>query len=527
MNNINFDILSLKDDYRIIYNGEQGAYTRNDLYVYSMRFSNLLREINIKCGDHVAIIGFDSYHYIEAFWGCYNIGAVPVMISTLLQPKQMVDYIIQSEAKTVVVSYKIIDLIGELGTVHTIIIDDELNQHNHNCIYWSDAREQATKNFKLQRLDNQSPGFIFFTSGSTGMPKPVICKRVIIPYTQKQLRQDLFQLRERDIVYCTSKMFVIYGMLSSNYGVIESGASSIIDSAFISTDRVVDNIIKYRPSILVSIPSVYNRLLSSNHIKNPSVYNVIKSIRLFVSAGEPLGRDIASAWFNTFGTPILEGLGGTEAGGFYIANKINDVELGSLGYLMEGYNIRFIEPHILSDGSIEGEVEIASENISLGYFNSIIETNRKFHDGWYKTGDILRKDLHGRFWFVCRKDDLMKISGIWMSPFQIEQIIKQIIEVEEVIVSFIGSDSTPKKLCAVVKLKDKEDVSYEYLYNLAHSIYDKVRKMVEHIKCPKIFVFVDDFPHTDSGKIHRKAINAYINNGIDIIRDSIVDLSKE
>jgi len=507
--------------------GAFGTYSRHNLQVFSGRFAQFLISHGVKAGENVGIIAYDSVQMAEAFWGIYRIGAVSVVISTLLREEQVYQLLLQTGIRVVLVSGAIwrqlvSNKLSELFTFVVLDEEAEAGALERSTVFWSTEREKPALPLLPCPVTRDAAGMIFFTSGSTGQSKAVICPRKLIANSEKMFNHDVLHLGKDDLVYSTSKMFVMYGMSNTNYGTVTSGARAVMDYRFSTVEVILENIEKYRPTVLFSIPTVYERIM--NYCRAHDVRPDLSSLRICVSGGEPLGRSVGERWKNTFGVEILEGIGGTEAGHFYITNRLDDIVYGSVGYPLEGCRVRLANPETESDGSQMGVLEVSSDNVSLGYFRSEVETAMKFRDGWYNTGDVLRVDTKGRYWFLGRSDDLLKISGIWISPFLVEERLKNCTLVDRAFVSYLGKDNEPKKMCCIMVPNEKacQGLGEEEICRRTHN---EIRHQLESVKCPRAYVLVPEIPATGNGKTNRKRLWQFINEN-ETIQSRIIYVKK-
>lgn len=520
-------LLSIPEDSKkSVFIGSFGEYTRGDLYQYSRRFAALLERKRITVGENVCLLAYDSIEMIEAFWGIFHQGAVSVILSTLLKDDQIFTLLAQINVKTVVISqliYKQIKNHPKAGEYQYIILDVETDSNDDSVDNWTFIRTQKCLCPPATVLDNEKAAFLFFTSGTTGQSKAVLCKRSLIENSESMYNRAILNLNSSDIIYSTSKMFVMYGMSNTNYGAVTSGATAVVDGRFSTIEMILENIQKYRPTVLYSIPTIYERIL--NYCTNNCIHPDLSSVRICVSGGEPLGCSIGERWKETFGVDILEGIGGTEAGHFYISNRLDDIEYGSVGYPLKNCELSFINEERCENGDVVGTLVVKSPNISLGYYGNDAETRRKFYDGKYITGDVFRKDARGKYWFLGRDDDLLKISGIWISPVQIEDALKRDPLIEGALVSYIGKVNETKKICAVITPNRKycENMSSNEIVRMVN---DNLRQLLEHIKCPRAYIIQDILPTTGNGKINRHTVWKFINENEEIVSQIIWAFSK-
>lgn len=509
-------LLNFKDSNKPVFIGSFGEYTRGDLYRYSSRFVALLCQMGVVAGQHIGLLAYDSIEMIEAFWGIFHLGAVSVVLSTLLQNEQIFSLLDQTNVRIVVISqpiYQRIQTHPKAGQYQYIVLDARSEFGNVMVESWTTLRENEYVCPTLIEFNREKPGFIFFTSGTTGQSKAVICKRSLIENSEIMYNHAVLHLNADDIIYSTSKMFVIYGMSNTNFGAVTSGAKAIVDERFSTVETIFENIKKYRPTVIYSIPTIYERIL--NYCVNNEIYPDFSFVRIFISAGEPLGFSIGNRWKERFGVDILEGIGATEAGYFYITNRLDDIEYGSVGYPLEHCELSFINAESGDNGDVVGTLVVKNPNISLGYYGNEVETQRKFIDGKYITGDIFRRDTRGRYWFLGRDDDLLKISGIWISPIQIEDAMKQDPHIECVSVSYLCKVNETKNICALV-VPNRDYCDSMDVQEIAMIINENLKQLLEHIKCPEAYVILDTLPITGNGKINRHSVWKYINENEEV-----------
>jgi benzoate-CoA ligase family protein len=304
-------------------------------------------------------------------------------------------------------------------------------------------------------------------------------------------------VREGDVIYSAAKLFFAYGLGNAMTFPLSVGATAVL-MAERSTPQAVMRIMReHQPTIFCGVPTLFASMLA-----DPSCVpgNGSQALRLSISAGEALPKHVGETWRERFGTDILDGIGSTELLHIFISNRPDDVQYGTSGRPVPGYDVKLVgedgEP--VTDGE-EGSLWVRGPSSAVGYWNNRDRSLRTFHGPWTRTGDRYIRNGHGYYVYSGRADDMLKVGGIWVSPFEVESAISSHEAVLETAVTGHVDDDGLVKPKAFVVLKRPQDASE----GLADTLKAHVKSRLAPYKYPRWIEFVEELPKTATGKIQR------------------------
>lgn len=481
--------------------GERAAfYHKDDTYTYRKVNNNvrssagLLSELGLERENRIAILLPDSPEFVFAFWGAIWMGAVPVPINTACSVDD-IQYILQdSRAKVLLTTQEWQEKLSPIQSQflrHVLLADGD---HPFESLL-----SQISTPPTPAETSGDEPAFWLYTSGSTGRPKGVIHLHKSMVVCTELYGINTLGLQEDDITYSVAKMPFAYGLGNTLYMPMAVGAAAVLSDAPNAFDVIAD-IHRYRPTVLHGIPALYAGILAVNDITPLDV----SSLRLCGSAAEQLPRTIWQKWYETYSIKIYEGIGTTELLHIFLSNRPGECRPGSSGRPVPGYSIQVVDENGLPvpPGEI-GSLQVRGKSLMLGYWNRLPETREALYGETMLTGDKYLCDEDGYFCFMGRKDDFFKVTGQWVSPFEIEDVLLQHESVLDVaVVPGCGEGEHLTAAIAYISLKSEFSKSPE----LEDSIRKFARSQLPNFKAPKTIHFLDDLPRTPTGKIHRKAL---------------------
>ncbi|MBE9043740.1 benzoate-CoA ligase family protein [Pleurocapsales cyanobacterium LEGE 10410] len=486
-------------------NGERVSFYYQD-EAYSYRKVNeevchaagLLSELGLERENRVAILLPDSPDLVFAFWGAIWMGAIPVPINTACKLED-IQYILQDcRAKILITDRAWCEQLFPDGNTEDF---EFLRQ-----VLLTDGEDSLSQ--RLSQINTvptpaptspDEPAFWLYTSGSTGRPKGVVHLHRSMAVCAQEYAQATIGLKPDDIVYSVAKVPFAYGLGNTLYMPMAVGAASVLTDANNVFDIIAD-LNRYRPTVLFAIPAIYSGILAVQEIAPLDA----SSLRLCVSAAEQLPKSVWHKWHNTFGLEVCEGIGTSEFLHIFLSNRSGECRPGSCGKPVPGYDVRIVDDRgfDLPRGEI-GNLQVEGASLMLQYWNRHRETREVIYGNTMRTGDKYLCDEDGYFFFMGRKDDLFKVSGQWVSPFEIEDVLLQheaVLEAAIVPESDGGQNLT--QVVAYITLKS----GFEESRQLKDSLRKFVRTNLPSFKAPKTIHFLDRLPRTSTGKIHRKSL---------------------
>jgi benzoate-CoA ligase family protein len=476
---------SVRGDKVAIYCGDSKV-TYKELEQNVNRFANVLHEMGIQPTDRVMIMLPDSPMFVYAFLGSIKHGAWPVPVNTMLAEADYQYLLEDSQARVLVTTQD-----SKAAAVETDHLRHKLFPDNGLKPLMLSASTEAD----VHMVTRDDIAFWLYSSGSTGRPKGTPHRQNSLLVTADSYAKHVLKISEQDVCFSVSKLFFAYGLGNSLTFPLRFGASAILLSESPSPDKVIETLMKYRPSVFFGVPTQYNSVLKKMNGAG------LPWLRICASAGESLPPEIFKQWKASTGLEILDGIGSTEALHIFISNQPDDVREGSSGRLVPGYEARILDEYGTEVPAGEtGHLVIRGQSLTPGYWNRPEENEQKLlGGGWFRTGDMYsQKD--GYFTYQGRGDDMLKVGGIWVSPMDIEYALIEHEAVHECAAVGHDVEGLAKPFAYVVlneaaRSRAKENVSQELLEFLAQKL--------PRFKRPWGIHFVDDLPKTATGKVQR------------------------
>jgi benzoate-CoA ligase len=460
----------------------------------SHRFANALRAQGFAPESRILLAMLDTPEWPVAFLGCILAGVVPVAANTLLTTQDFDFMLRDSRAQGLIVSKALLPafepLIGQIATLHTVITAGDDSTSNRALAHMVLA-QTATKTIANTCADDAC--FWLYSSGSTGTPKGTVHLHSHLIQTAELYGRGVLGIQESDVVYSAAKLFFAYGLGNGLTFPMSVGATTVLLPARPTPAEVFSILKKHQPTIFYGVPTLYAALLADP--ARPQK-NELK-LRICTSAGEALPAEIGKKWTAHYGCDILDGIGSTEMLHIFLSNRPGEVRYGSTGKAVPGYALRIVGDDGRDCGIGEiGELQISGPSSALMYWNSRAKTKATFAGDWTRSGDKYTVDADGYYTYSGRSDDMLKVGGIYVSPFEVEACLMTHPAVLEVaVIGVLDADELIKPKACVV-LKSGQSASADELK--AH-----VKQHLAPYKYPRWVEFVPELPKTATGKIQR------------------------
>ncbi|MCI0488993.1 MAG: benzoate-CoA ligase family protein [Blastocatellia bacterium] len=445
-------------------------------------------------GDRVALLLYDSPEFVACFLAAVSVGAIAVPINTFISPEEVMFIIRDSGARLVIAEEELewkVSLSGSpfKETCSLVVVTTAERPY-------LEPKDDLAERPPLPATTRETPAFLLYTSGSTGMPKGALHLHGSIPYTVETYSGEVLRLSEEDRTYSASRLFFAYGLGNSLSFPLAAGAAVLLDAERPTPERLASLLEEQSPTVFFAVPAVYRSLLDL-HESGRRVDT--SSLRLCISAGEALPPSIFADWERTFGLTALDGIGSTEMLHIFISNREGRARLSSSGEAVGGYAARLCD----DDGNeVEGEgtgnLWIRGGSATSGYWNRSELTAETIIDGWVRTGDLYRRDAEGFYYHIGRSDDCFKVRGMWVSPIEVEAaLLAHESVVEAAVVSSRDEDGLATvKAYVVIRTGVGDEAMKEDLRELAGS-------RLPPYKVPSQIEFLKELPRTSTGKIQR------------------------
>jgi 4-hydroxybenzoate-CoA ligase len=483
------------------------SLTYSQLAEATARFAATLRRAGIGRERRVAMLLLDTIDFPVVFWGCLRAGAIPVPVNTMLTP-ETIDYILaDSRAEALVLSAPLLPgLRGVLDAARGLRLV-VVSQPDGGRPPLDDPRHVALPDFLAGGAPDtpavpSSPdevAFWLYSSGSTGAPKGVRHVHGSLRQTAETYGAQVLQITPEDVMFSAAKAFHAYGLGNTMTFPMSVGAAAVLLPDRPTPDAVLEVMGRHRPTLFAGVPTLYASLLA-----NPMIGPGAGSDRLrrCISAGEALPAEIGRRWRTMVGFDILDGIGSTEMLHIFVSNRPGDVVYGSSGKPVPGYEAMILDEHDrpVPFGEM-GELVVRGPTAAEGYWNRRDRTRRTFRGEWTYTGDKYTKDSEGYFRFCGRGDEMLKVGGVWVSPFEVEEaLIGHPAVLEAAVIGRRDGDGLTKPKAFVVLQESAGDQDRDAL---VHALQTYVKERIGVWKYPRWIEFVDSLPKTATGKIQR------------------------
>jgi benzoate-CoA ligase family protein len=501
-----FDNLDRGNRDRLALTGPLGAVTYAELCAEASRWGHGLISLGLKRGDRVLMFLDDTPAYPAAFFGAVRAGFVPLLINTLTPPDLLQFYLSDSAATVAIADAEFCARFDEVACKETalrtlIVVNGDTSGH-------AVAKTVIAKDWlpgfpdRLAEADTHrnEMAFWMYSSGSTGRPKGIVHLQHDMAYSDRAYARNFLKLAPGDICFSVPKMFFAYGFGNSITFPFSVGAATLLLPGQPRPQAIFEAIARYRPTVFFGLPTLYTSLTKAEGAGNAD----FSSLRLAVSAAEVLSAEVFNDWKKLTGLEIMEGLGSTEVLHIYLSNQAEKKKLGAAGLRVAGYEIALKD----SDGNevgddAEGILWVRGDSNTPLYWNRPDKSAETIREGgWIYTGDRFVRDADGFYFFRGRADDLIKISGQWVYPLEVELCLAEHPDVRECAVFAAELPDRRMTLKAVVVMnKAGADAS-----ETTKLLQDFVKAKLLPYKYPREIKFIDELPKTGTGKIDRQAV---------------------
>ncbi|HJM51919.1 MAG TPA: benzoate-CoA ligase family protein [Alphaproteobacteria bacterium] len=476
-----------------------GQYSYAEVAERVNRAGNMLRALGVGMEQRVFLCLLDSIDFVACFFGAIKIGAVPVPVNTLLTSADYAYMLGDSRAGVLVVSDVLLEkftpLIADQAQLEHVLVSGDGVEHGHSRLAALLAAAESALEPAATTADDV--GFWLYSSGSTGAPKGAVHLQSDAVQTAALYGSAVLGIVEDDVVFSAAKLFFAYGLGNALTFPFHVGATAVLMAERPTPESVMARLKRHDPTIFYGVPTLYGAILADQGLDKGASS---QRLRRCVSAGEALPEDIAKRWVERFGIDILDGIGSTEMLHIFLSNAPDDFSYGTTGKAVPGYELRIVDEddQPVAAGEL-GELLVRGPSSATAYFNNRAKSLATFQGPWTRTGDKYLQDEAGYYVYGGRSDDMLKVGGIWVSPFEVESALMAHDQVlEAAVVGQPDADDLIKPKAFVVPTEGSNGSP-----ELADEIKAFVKDRLAPYKYPRWVEFADELPKTATGKIQR------------------------
>src|SRR5271156_3170847 len=472
------------------------------------RVADALRSADCKPGERVLIALPDSADFFGAFFGAAKIGAIAVPVNPMARAADYRHWLENCGARIAIVHAPILaefcagaagDAALDLLVIYEAAPGTERPERMaRRMVDWEDWLPSRVAVVATHPTLATDAAFFLYTSGSGGIPKAVVHRHQDMGAAARNYALGVLGLRADDRLFSVSKLFFAYGLGNGMYFPLHFGASVILYPERPRADEIAAVIAEHRPTVFFSVPIFYASLLRESE---RGLELDFSSVRLAVSAGESLPAEIFEQFRQRFGIEILDGIGSSEMLHVFLSSRPGEARAGSCGREVPGYEARILddagEPAAADEA---GNLWVKGESAFAEYWRIPELTARTKRDGWVNTGDKFSRDAEGYCYYRGRADDMMKVSGMWVSPGEVENALLGHAAIAECAV--VGNADAVGLVRPVAYIVLRQSV-VNTAGGLDSEIYGWLRTRLPGFKCPQEYRFVKELPRTATGKVQR------------------------
>lgn len=463
----------------------------------SSRFGNAFLAAGLERGDRVLLMVGDRPDFLFAYLGAMKAGGVAVGLNVRLAADDLAFVIDDSGARLLVIDEMFLPLYEQAAarTVNKPLVAVA----DRHCAGYRGLQELLVgqpDNLVAATMDPDDMAFWLYTSGTTGRPKGAVHRHRMVLAADRFLG-GVLGVGPGDRLFCSSKLFFAFALGHCLIGALRLGATVILYEGWPSPEAIAEVVETHRPTLLFSVPTFYRNLLRDGIAESQA----FRGVRHFVSAGEKLPESIFERWLMATDKPIIEGIGATETVFLFLANRPHDYRPGSCGRPTPGTEVqlRDEEGRAVNETGVPGLLWVRIDSLAARYWQQPERTEAAFHDGWYCTGDIFVLDEDGVYHHQGRGDDMLKVSGQWVSPAEIEeQVLRHPGISDAAVVGVPNADGLVRLTLFAVPNDPHADTEA-----LTEDVRQSLMGALSIYKCPRRIVLIDQMPRTATGKIQR------------------------
>jgi benzoate-CoA ligase len=475
-------------------------WTYAEIVKQANRSGHLLRELGAGIEDRVLFALPDCPQFVTCWFGAAKIGAVIAMVNPLLPVDEYAYYLEYTRARVFIVHESMVEdlrpVFDQASYLKNVLV---VGSNGYDYPHYETLALQMPDELVTADTHRDDPAIWLFTSGSTGKPKAAVHLQHDLPYNTEHYAKQVLRMNENDLTVSVPKLFFGYATGTNLLFPFAVGAETALFSERSTPEKIFETIELHRPTMLTNVPTMINAMLNLPEAAKAD----LSCLRVCISAGEALPPELYRRWKDAFGVEILDGVGSAEMFHIYISNRFGDVKPGCLGKLVPGYEAQIVGPdgQEMPHGQM-GTLRIKGDSAALCYWQDHEKSKATFAGDWCTTGDQFTRDAHGYFWYGGRTDEMLKVSGVFVSPTEVENcLLEHEAVLECAVIGFQDEDGLIKTKAFIVL-----NETFTQGDELARGLQEFVKSRLALHKYPRRIVFVDSLPKNDRGKIERKKL---------------------
>ena len=473
---------------------DAGSWTYERVHERAGRMAGLLEKLGVGPGDRVLMALPDGPEYVATLFGILRRGAVAVMVNPHLDSDPVRYFYRYTEPRAALVDHEVFRVFAEAAEG----ADPSLELVEVGSRGFTERIDGIPSDAPVHPTAPDDPAIMLFSGGTTGHPKGVVQPHRSFANTTELYGKAVLRLTPDDVTLSVPKLYFGYATGSNLFFPFAAGAAAALFPERPTPEVLFEKIETFRPTILVNVPTMIAKMLAHPGAEERD----LSSLRLATSAGEALAPELHRRWGEAFGVPLVDGLGTAEMWHIFLSNRPDDVRPGTLGTPVPGFDVRVRdeEGRDLPDGEV-GWLWVRGGSRALGYWQRMEKTTEAFRGEWYVSGDMVVRDEGGAFTYCGRGDDMLKVSGKWLAPSEVEDCLLGHPAVREVAVVGVEEEGGLLKPAACVVPDAAAAVGPGS--SLAEELQAYVRERLALYKYPRRVTFADELPRTHLGKVDR------------------------
>jgi benzoate-CoA ligase family protein len=462
------------------------------------RAAGLLRELGVRREQRVLLVLDDTTVFPIVFLAAMKLGAVPVPVSVLDKEENFRHYVADTHTELVVTDA------GCLPRLRGALEDSGVRfvargGDGPGVTELDEALAAQAPELDPVAVHRDDMAFWLYSSGSTGKPKGVVHLHHDIEVTCENYARQVLGITGEDVTFSTTKLFHAYGLGNGLSFPLWFGATSVLMTGPTKPESILHTLRTHRPTVFYSVPALFGAL-----VREPAADGALDSVRVCASAAEPLPGPTVLRWRERFGLDIVDGIGSTEMLHIYCSNRPGELEPGTSGRPVPGYELRLVgEDGEVLTGPAVGGLEVRGDSCAAFYWHQHEKSKHSMRGEWFATGDRYERREDGAYAYVGRLDDMLKVGGLWVSPIDMEFVLMEHPRVRGVGVVGVTIDHASRIAAFVEIAGDPEDTGDAAL---ADELRDFCKQRLRRYEYPHVVRFVEELPRTLTGKVQRFAL---------------------